>query len=181
MSWSGAAQLLAYVEVVSGATEEDIWLVDMSGPPKPEVFLATRFRESSPDLSPDGAWLAYESDESGRNEVYVRPVRRAGGKSQVSTTGGRWPRWSHDGRQLLYVDGERLMTVAVATTPTTFRAAQPALRKQYGYYGGSAPNYATLANDRLLIVKPQQQPAPISRFVVVQDWLSQLGKDTATR
>jgi eukaryotic-like serine/threonine-protein kinase len=181
MSWSGAARLLAYVEVANGTTEEDIWLVDMSGVAKPEVFLATRFRESSPDLSPDGVWLAYESDESGRNEVYVRPVRRGGGKFPVSTTGGRWPRWSRDGRQLYYVDGERLMSVAVSVTQTGFRAAQPRLRLQYPYYGGSSPNYAPLADGRLLIVKSQPQSAPLSRFIVVQDWISQLAKSTSTR
>jgi Tol biopolymer transport system component len=181
MSWSAAARLLAYVEVASGTTEEDIWLLDMSGPPKAEVFLATRFREGSPALSPYGAWLAYESDESGRNEVYVRPVRRGGGKSQVSTTGGRWPRWSRDGRQLLYVDGRRLMTVAVSGTWTDFRPAQPKLRLDYAYSGGSSPNYALLSQDRLLIMKMNPPPPAITRFIVVQDWVSQLRQRTGGR
>jgi len=177
VSWSAAARLLAYVEVASGTTEEDIWLVDMSGVAKPEVFLATRFRESSPDLSPDGGWLAYESDESGRNEVYIRPVRRGGGKLQVSTTGGRWPRWSRDGRQLYYVvDRDRLMCVDVSVPSTGPRASQPRLRLQYPYAGGSSPNYAPLADGRLLIVKSPPQPVPINRLIVVQDWISQLAK-----
>jgi Tol biopolymer transport system component len=174
MSWSGAVRLLAYVETREGTTEEDIWLLDLSGPPKPEVFLATRFRESAPDLSPDGRWLAYESDESGRNEVYVQPVRH-GGKSQVSTTGGRWPRWSRDGRSLYYVDGDRMMTVAVTVTPAGFRAGPPTLRLQYPYFGGSSPNYAALEGGRLLVIQSRPQPTRLNRFIVVQDWLSQLG------
>jgi len=181
MSWSRTAHLLAYVEVVNGTTEEDIWLADLSGPPKTEVFLATRFRESAPDLSPDGRWLAYESDESGRNEIYVRPVRRPGGKTQVSPTGGRWPRWSRDGQQLFYVDGNRLMAVAVTATSTSFQAAQPTLRLEYPYSGGSSPNYATLDNNGLLVMKREPGPAPISRFIVVQDWVSQLEKGTVAR
>jgi Tol biopolymer transport system component/tRNA A-37 threonylcarbamoyl transferase component Bud32 len=175
-SWSPSARLLAYVEIASGTTEEVMWLLEMSGAAKPKVLLATRFRESSPDLSSDGVWLAYESDESGRSEVYVRPARGDSGKLQVSATGGRWPRWSRDGKQLFYVDGERLMTVAISASSTGFRAGPPRVRLQYPYYGGSNPNYAPLADGRLLIVKSQAQPPSLRRFIVVQNWISQLVK-----
>lgn len=74
---------------------------------------------------------AYESDESGRNEIYIKPVRRPGGKLQISTAGGRWPRWSRDGRQLLYVNVDQLMTVAITVSQGTIRTSQPALRLKY--------------------------------------------------
>ena len=157
-------------------TEEDIWLVDMYGSPRAEVFLATPYRESAPDLSPDGRWLAYESDESGRNEIYVRPIRRVGGKTQISTTGGRWPRWSRDGRQLLYVDGNRIMAVGVSTTDAALQAGRPVLRLEYPYYCGASPNYATLTGDGLLVIKLPPAPAPITRFIVVQDWLARVAR-----
>jgi Tol biopolymer transport system component len=78
-------------------------------------FLHAQFNEQIPRLSPDGRLVAYVSDESGRNEIYVRPFPEGEGKWQVSTSGGTQPRWSRDGKELFYVEGATLMVVPVAS------------------------------------------------------------------
>ena len=80
-----------------------------------------------PSASPDGKWLAYDSDESGRLEVYVRPFPGPGGRWQISTAGGSQPHWRRDGKELVYLTSEnKLMAVPIATSPG-FRAGPPAL------------------------------------------------------
>ncbi|MFN0101641.1 MAG: hypothetical protein ACKV2U_06055, partial [Bryobacteraceae bacterium] len=93
---------------------------------KAELFLGTRFDERSPAFSPDGRWLAYHSNESGTSEVYVRPFPGPGGKWQVSTGGGRYAKWSRDGRDLLYqaLDG-RVMATGYVAKGDTFAAGNP--------------------------------------------------------
>jgi hypothetical protein len=91
--------------------------------------VASAFTELTPSLSPDDHWLAYTSNESGINEVYVRPFPGTqGGRWQVSNGGGAEPRWSHDGREVFYLDGRGRLTAArVNTTPTFSVAAHTVL------------------------------------------------------
>jgi Tol biopolymer transport system component len=92
---------------------------------KAEPWLASPFAEKQARFSPDGRWIAYNSDESGRTEVYVRTVASSGGKWRVSSAGGDSPVWSRDGRELFYLSPEaELMSVAVAPGPT-FRGGAP--------------------------------------------------------
>ncbi len=72
-------------------------------------FLRTDFNECQGQFSPDGHWIAYVSDESGQFEVYVRPFPSGAGKTKVSSNGGREPRWRRDGKELFYVEPDRLM------------------------------------------------------------------------
>jgi Tol biopolymer transport system component len=88
------------------------------------VFLQTSFNEFAPKFSPDGRFVAYVSDESGRNEVYVRTFPGNGGKWRISPDGGNSPRWRRDGRELFYVQQDTLMAVPVTATPT-FSAGTP--------------------------------------------------------
>src|SRR5438105_5056575 len=80
----------------------DIWWVSLGGDSTPHPIAATAAEELMPRLSPDGRWLAYASDESGRSEVYVRPFPGPGGRAQISAAGGAEPVWSPDGARLLY-------------------------------------------------------------------------------
>jgi Tol biopolymer transport system component len=108
---------LAAYHQFSATGSNDIWTVPLSGTATPVPFLTTPFNESAAQFSPDGRWVAYQSDESGRIEIYVRPIPagRAGAHQIVSTAGGIWPRWSRDGREIYYVapNGD-LMAVPVA-------------------------------------------------------------------
>src|SRR5205823_13876475 len=103
--------------------------------PSIEPLLGARTAEMGPELSPDGHFLAYQSDESGRFEVYVRPYPNlSDGRWQVSTNGGRMSAWTRDGRELLYLDGGgHLTSVAVETRGTTFRAGTPVTVLQATY------------------------------------------------
>jgi serine/threonine-protein kinase len=116
---------------------------------EPTVLLETPFLERAPVISPDGRWLAYVSDESGRDEVYVRPFPGPGGRWQVSSAGGTEPRWAHSGRELFYRTGTDLVAVTVRTTPTFATGQREALFPASAYQVN--PNhsaYDVLPDDR---------------------------------
>jgi Tol biopolymer transport system component len=113
-SWSPDGTRLAF-QKERPEHGSDIWMLPLDG--EPEMFLGTPFDEGRPAFSPDGRWLAYDSDESGRTEVYVLPYPGQGGKVQVSAGGGRGPLWARSGRELFYRNGNKMMAVAVSTEP----------------------------------------------------------------
>jgi serine/threonine-protein kinase len=110
-SWSPDGRVLAYYEA-HPETLRDIWLLPTGGEPEP--FLITSFEERAPAFSPDGRWIAYVSDQSGRDEVYVRPYPGPGPAFTVSTGGGREPVWARSGSELYYRTPSDLMVVPVA-------------------------------------------------------------------
>jgi Tol biopolymer transport system component len=124
-SWSRDGRFLLY-QMLDPKTMWDIWVLPLEGDKKPVPFLVTEFRERDACFSPDGHWVAYISDESGRYEVYVRSFAvnsagtavEAGGKWQISNGYGREPRWRSDGRELYYTGGDgQVMAVEIATNP----------------------------------------------------------------
>jgi hypothetical protein len=113
-SWSPDG-VLAFYQLLGGS--RSIWILNENGAVEP--LLESPANERSAMFSPDGKWIAYVSDESGRDEVYVRPFPgTAGGRRRISSNGGREPVWSPDGKELFYRVGNRMMSVAVETTPT---------------------------------------------------------------
>ncbi len=107
------------------ASTFDLWAIPADGSGEPVEYLATEFFERFPSISPDGKWIAYMSDESGREEIYVRPFPAAAGKWQVSDGGGDWPTWSPDGTELIYRTEDGLMSSTVTAENGTFRADRP--------------------------------------------------------
>jgi serine/threonine-protein kinase len=106
---------LLYYGRTQEQTKSAIWRVATSGDRTPQQVLASGFNNFSPALSPDGKWMAYVSDESGRPEVYVRPYPGPGGRWQVSLNGGVEPVWSPNGREIFYRITDRMMAAAVRT------------------------------------------------------------------
>ena len=100
--WSTDGEFVSYHEF-HPETRADLWLLPMSGDRQPTSFLQTPFVEALGMLSPDGRRMAYDSNDGGAFQVYVQSVPASGGKWQVSTTGGAFPRWRGDGRELYYV------------------------------------------------------------------------------
>ena len=96
---------------------------------KLQPLLTSTFREADPAISPDGRWLAYTSNESGRQEVYVRPYPAGAGRWQVSDNGGGYPRWARNGRELFYRvdDGIMAATIEGDRRQHSYRKAEPAL------------------------------------------------------
>jgi Tol biopolymer transport system component len=111
--WSLDGRFIIYQEI-DPKTKRDVWVLPMSGDRKPFPFLHTESDEAGAQLSPDGRWMAYISDETRRYEVYVQSFPTAGGKRQISTKGGLGPQWRRDGKELFYYASDgKLMAVEV--------------------------------------------------------------------
>ena len=131
-SWSPDGETLAFVEDHPDSGY-DILLLHMRDR-KVTPFLNSRFDEMYPEFSPDGRWMAYVSDESGREEVYVQPFPGPGGKWQISNEGGQEPLWSRNGKQLFYRRRENQVWVVDVQTGSGFSASKPRLLfEQPGY------------------------------------------------
>ena len=115
-------------------------------------LLASPFNESNPAVSPDGAWIAYRSDESGRNEVYVDRFPDLGDRVQVST-GGTSPLWSPDGTELYYRAGPAMIAVPVETG-ASFTAGRPETLFEGPYLDDLARNYDLAPDGRFLMIRP---------------------------
>jgi Tol biopolymer transport system component/predicted Ser/Thr protein kinase len=112
-SWSPDGNFILF-ENFTANRGRDIGIVPLDGTPKAEPFLQTQFNETRATFSPDGKWVAYVSDESARDEVYVTSFPARTGRRQISTGGGSRPRWRKDGRELFYAGrGGKIMTVEV--------------------------------------------------------------------
>ena len=139
------------------------------------VFLATPRQEGAAKFSPDGRFVAYCSDESGRFEVYVRPFPEGAGKWQVSTNGGTQPRWSRDGKELFYVEGSILMAVPLKTAPS-FSVSTPArLFEDARLNGLLHPNYdVSKEGQRFLLAEIVGDQADSPRSIhIVQNWFTE--------
>jgi Tol biopolymer transport system component len=142
---AGGRFLLYYS--IDPQTSEDLWIVPVSGNRTPFVFLKTPFRELAGVFSPDGRWVAYMADESGRMEIYVRPFTAspasgvgadgATGQWQISTTGGIYPQWRSDGKELFYVSpGGDMMAATITAGGTTLEASAPVTLFPRRIFGG---------------------------------------------
>ena len=104
----------------------DLMMFRLADPAMIEPLLQTPFDEKDAEMSPDGRWMAYDSNESGQLQVYVRPFPNvAAAQYQVSTDGGRSPTWSPRGGELFFVSGTSMMRVAVDTTEGVFKSGNP--------------------------------------------------------
>ncbi len=158
--WSADGRWLLYYEQ-SPTTGRDLWALDMSSPDHSSRVVAnTPSEEGQAAFSPDGRWVAYTTNESGRFEVVVQPFPDAGGKWQVSTTGGVAPRWRADGKELYFLaPNATLMAVPVTAAGASFTAGTPAaLFPTRIVEGGTAainrPQYAVARDGRFLINQP---------------------------
>ena len=134
------------------------------------AFSETEFDELSPKISPDGRFVAYESNESGSYEVYVQPFPEGPRRTQVSSKGGRQPRWSRDGKEIFYVEGDALMAVPVSTTPTFSAGRATQLFQGKGAFADRGHNYDVSADGKkFVIVEPVLGGKPPT-IQVVENW-----------
>jgi serine/threonine-protein kinase len=134
VSWHPSGTLLAFAEL-NPQTNFDLLMLPMEGsetagwkPGRPTVFLNSRFDEREPMFSPDGRWIAYQSNASGRNEVYVRPYPGPGGQWQISTGGGVSPIWSRTANELFFgTPTQQIMVSVYDIEGHAFRAGKPRL------------------------------------------------------
>jgi serine/threonine-protein kinase len=143
---------------------------------KPQPFLRTPSSETAPRFSPDGHFITYTSDESGRYEIYVRPYPGPGGKWQISTAGGTEPVWNPKGRELFYREGNRMMAVDVTTQPA-FSAGKPKMLFEGPYVPQprTFPNYDVSPDgQRFLMLKAIEQAQAPAQINVVLNWFEEL-------
>ena len=130
-----------------------------------------------PAISPDGGWIAYESDETGQSEVYVQRFPTLGGKQTISTDGGRQPLWSPDGRELFYRAPSGVMRVPVETEPTFTPGDPEVLFEDSYYFVGGARTYDLAPDGRFLMVKEAAMTTEADaelEIILVQHWFEEL-------
>jgi len=144
------------------------------------ALTATEFNEYSPALSPDGRWLAYNSNESGREEVYVMPFpegRLGGGLVQVSANGGRSPVWAHSGRELFYRNGaDEMVAVQVSGDPTFAAGEQEILFSMADYFrnNGHAMYDVSPDDQRFVMLRIGEASEGDARLILVQNFFEEL-------
>jgi hypothetical protein len=190
--WSPDGTVLAFLESAPG-TRNDIWMLDVNDPNHgTRPWLQTTAAERYPTFSPNGRWLAYSSDESGRDEVYVQPFPGPGPRVRVSADGGDASAWGGDGAELFYVSlasplqPPSMMVVPVKAMAAELSAGTP--RKLFDLPAGvglSNPNRAydvTRDGQRFLMVRAlEAPPPPPSRLVLVSHWLDELRRRVPVR
>jgi eukaryotic-like serine/threonine-protein kinase len=184
-SMSKDAKTLILWEITPAPLTYDIGMMSMEGEHTKKPLLQKKYNESHGRVSPDGRWMAYQSNESGKYEIYVRqfPDVERGGRWQVSTNGGSGPLWSPDGRELFYRSGDVTMSVDVETNPV-FKPGHPKILFRGNYLsdnhsaGGAA--YWDIHPDgkRFLMIKPpgaapSAEGSP-QKINIVVNWFEEL-------
>lgn len=172
--------LLYYNGNATSRTGNDIWALPLSGDPKPQIVVQTEFNDTNGQFSPDGRWVAYQSNESGRMEVYVVAFPGSGGKRQVSNGGGGLPRWNHDGREIFYLDPEGKLKAAtvnglgqvfeIGTIHTLFE-----MRSRLTAFGGAGGySYDVAPGGRQFLINTVHESASTAPFTLVVNWTAGL-------
>jgi serine/threonine protein kinase/Tol biopolymer transport system component len=176
-NWSLDGRFIIYYQL-DPKTKRDIWVLPLDGKEQPFPFLQAEANETGGQLSPDGRWMAYASDELGDYEVYVQSFPQGGGKRQVSTKGGVGPHWRQDGKELFYYALDGKLMAAAVKTGASFEASVP--RALFEFRSGNgltvvAPYAVTADGQRFLLntLVDESGGAPIA---VVVNWAAEVKK-----
>ncbi|HEX4278943.1 MAG TPA: hypothetical protein VHZ74_26490, partial [Bryobacteraceae bacterium] len=183
-SWSHDGKLLLYYAAGDGGSGTDVFALQIDGPHQPVKLLGSRFNEAEPALSPDMRWMAYVSNESGRNEIYVRPFIASGpsgpvlgdGKWQISREGGAAPKWTADGKELIYGARNGAFAVDVRANGNAFEAGNPQRLFQAPGSGNDFGWDMTGDGKRFLIDSPVGASTTASPITVLMNWPALLKK-----
>ena len=171
--WSPDGHVLLYLNA-DPKTHLDIWALPIGREEKPFPVVQSPYQDLNPQFSPDGTWIAYQSDESNRHEIYVRPFRGPGAPVPISTGGGTPPRWRRDGKELFYLGlDRRLMAVPIAwpSNGRSVEAASPArlFQTKIGGPGISQREYEVSPDgQRFLIDTPVEEV--LAPMILIQNW-----------
>jgi serine/threonine-protein kinase len=181
-SWTAPANAIVFLQRTQPDTN-GIWVLPLNGARTPTLFLESRFSLSHPEVSPDGRWMAYVSNESGTHEVFVQPYPGPGEKVRISTAGGTEPVWNPNGRELLYRNDGKVFSVAITST-SPLRADSPklALETKPGEYDSTSPirSWSVSADGRrFLLPKFEYRDTPVTAFNIVLNWTEELTRVAA--
>jgi Tol biopolymer transport system component len=178
--WSRDGRFLVTARI-DPVTNRDLWIIPLDNPTRPMPFARTQSNEIQGQLSPDGRWMAYVSDEPGASNVFVQGFP-TGPRSRVSTTRGAQPRWRRDGKELFYLDGDgTLMAVGVSAAGAQLALGTPTplfkTRLDAGSVMGSRANYDVSADgSRFLLNDPLGDTSNMPDPVVLLSWPALLKK-----
>ncbi len=177
--WSRDGRFLLYERMVP-KTLGDLWILPMPGPGKPFPYVVADAAQRHGRFSPDGRWVAYRSDESGRSEVYVQAFPPTGGKWLISTEGGDQPSWRGDGKEIFYVSPASQIMAVEVKGGETFEVGTPRplfpLRRPYVDVESARSSYAVTADgQRFLVVGSAENARPMAITVSV-NWTEGLKK-----
>ena len=162
---------LVLVSQVRAETRTDLELFQMTGRTW-RHWLQTRFDELEARVSPDGKWVAYTTDQTGQPEVWVRSFLDAGTPIRISPDGGRDAVWSHDGRELFYRNGSRMMAVKVVPAGPTIRAESPRQLFEGGFEPGSQRAFDVAPDGRFVMIEATR--GSFASIVLVRNWGHQI-------
>jgi len=165
-------EVLAFQEQTPG-TGVGIWTLQLDGDRTPELFLGTDALEYQPTFSPDGRWIAYISNESGRSEIYVRPFPASDGKWQISTGSGVAPRWAPDGSELFYLEGDKMMSVPV-TIGDSFKPGTPRVLFTHVNPSGPPPAFSVSPDGKRFVMLESTVQEEVGQINVIQNWFEEL-------
>jgi serine/threonine protein kinase len=177
LSWSPDGRFLLYsTGTASPKTGADLFVLPLSGDRKPQPFLQTPFNELGGQFSPDGRWIAYTSNESGKYEVYVQPYPGPGGKWQISTAGGGIPRWRRDGTEIFYIAPDyKLMAAGINGKGSSIEvgAVKPLFQT---HMVGNRHEYDVSADGQRFLVNSAPEQEASAPITVVLNWIAGLKK-----
>ena len=161
--------------VVQTSTADDIWIQPLFGDKKPFPYLQGPGNERNGSLSPDGKWLLYSSDETGRFEIYVQAFPVPGGKVQISNRGGERPRWSSDGKEIYFIGTDLSMMAVSVRTGAGFDAGQPTALFDSQIAGGFNDRF-DVSKDGRFLVPTQAEQSSAETLTIVVNWPAGLKK-----
>jgi Tol biopolymer transport system component len=177
--WSRDGRVIIY-DAYGSSTKLDLWWLPLDGDRKPVPYLQTPFSEAHGRLSPDGKWLAYASDETGRSEIYVQSFPTPGGKVLISTNGGDMPSWRRDGKELYYLALDRKLMSVEVTAGATFESGTPKVLFQTRALASGLlafrNHYAPAPDGQRFLVATVPEDASTAPLVMVLNWLPKIGK-----
>ena len=174
LATSSDGKYLAFARL-DQAAKMSLYVVELQGDRKPHLFLPPAANGSAPAFSPNGKWLAYESTQNGRNEVYVTPFPDGGAQYQISTNGGERPAWSHTGKEIFYRENLRMMSVKVNTLGPKIELGNPEPLFEVAARNLNGRWYAVSADGRFLM-NTTPASAQTRRFELLFNWHAELKK-----
>jgi Tol biopolymer transport system component len=172
-SWSADGRYLLFNRTLL-KTKTDVWVLPLFGDRKPFPLVQSEFIDRNGQFSPDGHWVAYVSDESGRLDTYVVPFPGPGGKWQISTSGGVSPHWSADGRELFYVNPDRELMAVEVKPGSEFEVSPPKLLFTLSTITAQGAYEVSADGRRILQGVSRETIGP--PVTLVLNWTSEIGR-----